>query len=75
MTEVLQLHSPSSCSSSPFNDFPQKRHIANHSPPHQKNVIRTKFKVINICSGKLGGLVSTWTKIQPQPICRDYAHI
>jgi len=31
--------------------------------------------VINICSGKLGGLVSTGTTIQLHPICRDQTHI
>jgi len=31
--------------------------------------------VINICGGNLGELVSTGTKIQLWPICRDWTHI
>ena len=50
-------------------------HVANDSPPHQKNVIRTKIKMINIYNGKIEGLVSIETKIEPSPIWRDYRHI
>jgi len=44
------------------------RHVSNYMPRTQKILIMTKFKVINICSGKLGELVSTGIKIQPRPI-------
>jgi len=45
--------------------MPCMHHVSNHMPHTQKILIRTKFKVINICSGELGELVSTRTKIQP----------
>ena len=33
----------------PSHHMPHKRHIANHPPPHQKNLIRTKFQMISNC--------------------------
>jgi len=59
----------------PSQLVPRGRHIPNQMPCMLIKVIRTKFKVINIYSDKLEGLVSTMTKIQPQPNCRDETHI
>jgi hypothetical protein len=40
-----------------------------------KFLIRTKFKVINICRDKMGGLVRLGTKFQMTPNYRDEMHI
>jgi len=42
----------------PGHHLSHRRHVANHSPPEQTNVIRTKIKMINICSGRLERLVT-----------------
>jgi hypothetical protein len=38
---------------------------------NKKNLIRTKSQMINICSGRLEGLVTSRTKIQMTYICRN----
>jgi len=55
--------------------MPRERHVSNHIPHMQDFLIRTKFKVINICRGKMGGLVSSGMKFQMTPNCRDEMHI
>jgi len=54
---------------------PRHCHISNHLPHGHLDVIRTKIQVIKICKEILRGLVSTKTKIQLSPICKDYRHI
>jgi len=56
---------------SPNQHLPHGHHVANDSPPQQKNLIRIKSQMINICKGKIEGLVTSWTKIQMTYICRD----
>jgi len=55
--------------------LPHGHHVANDSPPQQKNLIRTKSQMINICKGKMGGLVSPGMKFQTIPNYRDEMHI
>jgi len=50
-------------------------HVSNHMPDMQDFLIRTKFKMINICRGKMGGLVSSCIKFQITSNCRDEMHI
>jgi hypothetical protein len=47
----------------------------NDSPRQQKKVIRTKFQMINFYRDKMGGLVSSGTKIQMTYNYRDEKHI
>ncbi len=51
--------------------LPHEHHIANDSSPQQKKLIRTKSQMIKFYSGRLEGLVTSWTKIQMTYICMD----
>ena len=55
----------------PSHYLQNRCHVANHTPSHQTNAIRTKIKMINICSDRLKRLVTSETKIQMIYICRD----
>jgi len=55
--------------------LPHGHHVANGSPPQQKNLIRTKSQMINICKGKMRGLVSSGMKFQTTLNYRDEMHI
>jgi len=55
--------------------LPHGHHVANDSPPQQKNLIMTKSQMSNICKDKMGGLVSSEMKFQTTPNFRDEMHI
>jgi len=55
--------------------LPHGHHVANDSSPQQKNLIKTKSQMINICKGKMGGLVSSEIKLQTTPNYKDEIHI
>jgi hypothetical protein len=50
-------------------------HVTNYPPPQQNFVIRMKSQMINNYRDKMGGLVSSGTKIQMTPNYRDEKHI
>jgi len=56
---------------SPNHHLSHGHHVANDSPPQQKNLIRTKSQMIKFCGGRLEGLVTLGTKIQMTYIFRD----
>jgi len=55
--------------------MPREHHISNHMTHMQDFLIRTKFKVINICRGKMKGLISSEMKFQMTPNRRDEMYI
>ena len=56
---------------SPNHHLPHGHHVTDDSLPQQKNLIMTKSQMVNICSGRLKGLVTSRTEIQMTNIYTD----
>ena len=56
---------------SPNYHLSHGHHVANDSPPQQKNLIRTTSQMIKFCSDRLEGLITLGTKTQITYIYKD----